>query len=932
MFSTKKLLHSLSIAEFELKIGNTLSHRHPEFEIPGYDDTFLADCCLPDGAHLVEEDYTAIILEPKGGPDTILYGLGFFANVRDSTVKRGAIQRALLIILRQPYFGPLIPLVRHGIKKYIEEGCNASILPELFNILNETLQNSTPGQPALHLTFKKEEFSMTFPLLKEDRFDGVSLTELVQRFGSDTMILWYGALLGKRIVFCGSPAWAVCNCCLAVPLLTGPLTGFSGVIVPYISLPDIARILEKSTYICGVTNPIFETKTDWYDILGSFSTGVVSNDNIKPSSSDRQFMKAVLSGLQENKGESWIRQQFHNYTKDFLRALEEDKLRHQWKKFLSNFKDNPLYIKYQAKLQPTEVTDQRSPTEFVLSLKKNSGSEVQEKTKLLFELQKQLGDLNALEEVCDADGVAVIATFLSESSAQLRKYSISVLSLLANCLKGQIAMISGGLLPKLSSMLNDIHPNVANAACHCLLQISQLYIGVHALIKAGVNDSLCQIICSDNGNLVLKTRATQTLEQIYQYFPNTPKPSDMSSFRAQHKTTDRVYWNALHQLFDLWHEISPIPPGFFDSVAVQYLTNLKAMKRISDEINMEDIETREQATFNLHSSISKEPELLLGLIHEGMVSLVVSNLKLVPFSHRLARESFAILTIVADSTIGREKLISGGVISEALEGLRRANCPLYLFYVSRFLEVSCQHSNTAHLVCRYKWEKNEKTKSLNSSVSGTSSFSSATPSQNALNSSASNTLPLPQKNGTRSQSNLTLASPDSPSKGGFQSANTRPRNRTDRRDQPKLTQQRQLIGSNRGGDHESLSKDSISTPTRPRLSPQHTGVTLLVDHIIQYSDKGLLSRLCVPCLGAIKYILINEQGFSQELVRSHILSPLLRLYKNTFSQKQSFYFEEAVENGVGGPAVKKGPAAQYFDEINHLLYWIKALIKRHLSP
>eukprot|EP01099_Mayorella_cantabrigiensis_P004156 TRINITY_DN3120_c0_g1_i1.p1 TRINITY_DN3120_c0_g1~~TRINITY_DN3120_c0_g1_i1.p1 ORF type:complete len:804 (-),score=167.33 TRINITY_DN3120_c0_g1_i1:61-2472(-) len=802
---------------------------------------------------------------------------------------------------------------------------------------------------------------MVFPLLKEDRYDGVSVTELVQRFGSDTMVFWYGALLGKRIIFCGSPAWAVCNCCLAVPLLAGPLTGFSSVIMPYISLPDIARILEKSTYICGVTNPIFETKTEWYDILGSFSTGVVSNDNIKPSSSDRQFMKAVLSGLQENKGESWVRQQFHNYTKDFLKALEEDKLRHQWKKFLTNFKENPIYIKYRAKLQPTEMADQRSPREFVLSLKNNPGAEVQDKTKLLFELQKQLGDLNALEEVCDADGVAVIATLLSESSAQLRKYSTAVLAQLANCLKGQIAMISAGLLPKLSSMINDIHPNVANGACHCLLQISQLYIGVHALIKAGVTEALFQIICSDSENLVLKTRATQTLQQIYQYAPQTPKPADISAFRKQQRsnTSDKVYWTALHQLFDLWQEISPYssPGSLFEPSAAQYLPGLKAMKKISDEITMEDIETREQATFNLHSSLSREPEILLGLVYEDLVSLVVKNIKLVPFSHRLSRESFAILTIVADTTIGREKLIKDGVLPEALEGLRRANCPLYLFYVSRFLEVCCQHSNTATLICRYKWEKNDKLKLPSASPSSSVALSNSPRSSSSSNlsqSAAPSSFPT-----SSSGTNLS----GSRSKGLFQSAASRPmgvhrsslsNNRDkEKKEQPKVPQ-RQLIGSNRPEtdgvpqkEHQLGSSITLTVPQsnhnpqnatvgssncRSRLSPQQTGVTLLVEHIIRYSDKGLLCRLCVPCLGAIKFILLFQQEFSQELVKSPILTPLLRLYKNTFSQKSSQpSLPSEAESGENVLVKKDGPALQYRDEINNLLFWIKVLIKRLLS-
>jgi hypothetical protein len=62
----------------------------------------------------------------------------------------------------------------------------------------------------------------------------------------------------------------------------------------------------KPTYICGTTNMLFETKTEWWDGLGSLISGsVVNNCGIKISSSDRSFMKNVISGINDNKGERW---------------------------------------------------------------------------------------------------------------------------------------------------------------------------------------------------------------------------------------------------------------------------------------------------------------------------------------------------------------------------------------------------------------------------------------------------------------------------------------------------------------------------------------------------------------------------------------------------------------------------------------------------
>jgi hypothetical protein len=46
---------------------------------------------------------------------------------------------------------------------------------------------------------------------------------------------------------------------LAAPLLVQPLTGFTKIITPYVSLTDLDPVLKK-TYICGSTNFLFESK------------------------------------------------------------------------------------------------------------------------------------------------------------------------------------------------------------------------------------------------------------------------------------------------------------------------------------------------------------------------------------------------------------------------------------------------------------------------------------------------------------------------------------------------------------------------------------------------------------------------------------------------------------------------------------------------
>lgn len=141
-----------------------------------------------------------------------------------------------------------------------------TVLKVLYNSLtNENLQKE------LSLTLWTEKIPIRMPKLEEDVFPGASLTELVKKFKNDTMLIWYGLFLGKRVMFVGTPAKAVANwwefphfyiymdSCLAAPLLVRPLRGFTKIIFPYVALTYLDPVLTKN-YICGSTNKLFATK------------------------------------------------------------------------------------------------------------------------------------------------------------------------------------------------------------------------------------------------------------------------------------------------------------------------------------------------------------------------------------------------------------------------------------------------------------------------------------------------------------------------------------------------------------------------------------------------------------------------------------------------------------------------------------------------
>lgn len=128
------------VSEFDINIGNTLSCKVPKdasfsefFSLP---DRNLSDLCLPDGAHIFEQDTTMIFLtrisadkkrksrrpsnkktkqtktENVNNQPNMLFGLVLFRNKKDSTQKRGAVQKSIVLFSYLPLFSVWEPLMR----------------------------------------------------------------------------------------------------------------------------------------------------------------------------------------------------------------------------------------------------------------------------------------------------------------------------------------------------------------------------------------------------------------------------------------------------------------------------------------------------------------------------------------------------------------------------------------------------------------------------------------------------------------------------------------------------------------------------------------------------------------------------------------------------------------------------------------------------
>ena len=164
-------------------------------------DEEIANLCLPDGGHLHTEDWTYIILTPDKISDQkvdqytedpseleaiekgTLYGMVYFRNVKDASARRGAVQKAMLLLARQPFFSMFEPLLREALMQFMA-GTDMQAPRTLYQALNDP-------EPALLLPLWGKEFSLSVPRLRRDQFAGASLTQLVRKFREGTLDLWY---------------------------------------------------------------------------------------------------------------------------------------------------------------------------------------------------------------------------------------------------------------------------------------------------------------------------------------------------------------------------------------------------------------------------------------------------------------------------------------------------------------------------------------------------------------------------------------------------------------------------------------------------------------------------------------------------------------------------------------------------------------------
>eukprot|EP00947_MAST-08B_sp_MAST-8B-sp1_P003321 g3321.t1 len=343
---TRSLVHSVSLAQFDELVGNTLAVSFPaapDPEITSHDKAALAELCLPDGAHQFSSDWTYQLLEGAGS--TPLFGVACFRNRPDATQKRGAHQFAMLIVSFEPHFDFFKPFLEAATEEFMarvaalgsddrhqSDAVAAEVLGTLYHAINEGFRDTVVGQEvSCAVKLWGRVFRAHFVTLDASEFSDASLRSLVLALGVDAMRLWYSLLHEHRLLFVGKQgvhAAEVGDLVLAAPLLVAPLHRFfSGDVTPYVSLADLAPIM-KPRFVCGTTSSIMATKSTWYDTLievdpappqgaGAAVTKVDARFR-HVAGRDMQFIRDTVRGAEDGRDEAWVRARFFEFTAAFL--------------------------------------------------------------------------------------------------------------------------------------------------------------------------------------------------------------------------------------------------------------------------------------------------------------------------------------------------------------------------------------------------------------------------------------------------------------------------------------------------------------------------------------------------------------------------------------------------------------------------------------
>lgn len=442
------------VAAFDIDRGSIMEYQYPT-PISG-DEHMLAELMLPDQVHSRAQDWTIFFLHkevPEGDGDSdgglemkktegsnseeepeedeadldplegppLVYVLNHVNTKHDSSVKRGAIVKAMALCTRHSFLDIYKPLLVLAIEDYfkaptvetlanIYNSVNAmdlSLVPRL-SLLEGIILSASNAKDMFIEKFEKmieqqryEEsrggavIPVTRQSLPRDTHDfetkipynghtlpvkvptskwpetvgNFSIIKLIQTFASThatapkpfsvhphlttggvmthpIIVLVNALLTQKRVVFLGHgrPSEEVAEAVLAACSLAsgGVLRGFTRHAFPYTDLTKIDDLQRVPGFIAGVTNPVFESQPEWWDVLCDLPNGrmTISSKIPQPDvtegiqtfkqqhaqivnaattshssdhTGDGVFMESVLLNIKNRLGESVIRSMWRDW-------------------------------------------------------------------------------------------------------------------------------------------------------------------------------------------------------------------------------------------------------------------------------------------------------------------------------------------------------------------------------------------------------------------------------------------------------------------------------------------------------------------------------------------------------------------------------------------------------------------------------------------
>lgn len=392
---SKKLSHIQGCAKdliFGVCIVNFHHLRGPEIEYSKFADDnaedkslvwpYLPFQALPDGAHSFEEtfSYFTLYYNEKGNFDkidtnsTTLFAISCVRQIRsdellekDEEITRSSVQKAIVVILRQPIFGQ--------IKEKLSIVTNAFFEQKNFNdrlIVDLLYQNLQ--------TIYDEDTSF----IDENDFNsGISLRSLVKDFKKEVLVIVKAMMLEKKVAFYGSNPTKLCQTEFAfislIPNLINNLLdssspelfnyaknlkmttsfqtsdrnsvldfagfplqifGEGGVFAPYAPLQQFEDLKKIDYYVMGTSNAlILNQKSKLADVLINIDTltvEIINHDLVQLltlSSYDKKWMSQILNYVTSSWSDSYsgflgsddyIRWQFEDYLLGLLSSVKYD--------------------------------------------------------------------------------------------------------------------------------------------------------------------------------------------------------------------------------------------------------------------------------------------------------------------------------------------------------------------------------------------------------------------------------------------------------------------------------------------------------------------------------------------------------------------------------------------------------------------------------